>query len=123
MAVRRCQAAADAAEEIGRRVAAGFVPIISPAPGFVAYYAMHAGNDVVLSISIFQHDPMYELFLADEVGEMQQRTVQRDVGADRLCERTPRRSTSHERVTPVQEEGQCLLKRIRRLLFASTTRP
>ncbi len=83
VSVRQYQAAADAAEEIGRRVAAGFVPIISPAPGFVAYYAVHAGNDVVLSISIFQHDPMYELFSVDEVGEMQQRTVQRDVGADR----------------------------------------
>jgi hypothetical protein len=32
----------------------GFVPIISTAPGFVAYYVVDAGNDVVASVSVFQ---------------------------------------------------------------------
>jgi hypothetical protein len=32
----------------------GFVPIISKAPGFVAYYVVDAGNDVVASVSVFQ---------------------------------------------------------------------
>lgn len=54
MAVRTYQAASGAAEEIGRRVAAGFVPIISQAPGFIAYYVVNAGNDVVASVTVFQ---------------------------------------------------------------------
>jgi len=54
VAVRKYQTASGAAEEIGRRVEAGFVPIISQAPGFVAYYAVNAGNDVVVSVSVFQ---------------------------------------------------------------------
>jgi hypothetical protein len=32
----------------------GFVPIISHAPGFIAYYVVDTGHDVVASISIFQ---------------------------------------------------------------------
>ena len=32
----------------------GFVPIVSKAPGFVAYYVVDAGNDVVASVSVFQ---------------------------------------------------------------------
>ncbi len=54
VAVRKYQTASGVAEEIGRRVEAGFVPIISQAPGFVAYYAVNASNNVVVSVSIFQ---------------------------------------------------------------------
>jgi hypothetical protein len=42
------------ARELAQRVNEGFVPIISKAPGFVAYYVVDAGNDVVASVSIFQ---------------------------------------------------------------------
>jgi hypothetical protein len=35
-------------------VSQGFVPIISQAPGFVAYYVVDAGNDLVASVSVFQ---------------------------------------------------------------------
>ena len=54
MAVRKYQAAPGAAEEALRRVEEGFVPIISQAPGFVAYYAVNAGGDIVFSVSVFQ---------------------------------------------------------------------
>ena len=42
------------ADEIFRRVDAGFVPIISQSPGFVAYYAIDAGDGAVASITIFE---------------------------------------------------------------------
>ena len=52
--IRRYKASPGAAAEVGRRVNQGFVPIISKAPGFVAYYVVDGGNDIVASISIFQ---------------------------------------------------------------------
>ena len=41
-------------EEASRDVLAGLGPIISKAPGFVAYYVLDAGNNVVVAISIFE---------------------------------------------------------------------
>lgn len=52
--IRRYQTSAGAAGELMQRVNQGFVPIISQAPGFVAYYAVDAGNDVVASVSVFR---------------------------------------------------------------------
>ena len=40
--------------ELVDRVEQGFVPIVSKAPGFVAYYVVDAGNGIVASISIFE---------------------------------------------------------------------
>ncbi len=40
-------------DEAMRRVEEGFAPLISKAPGFIAYYALDAGGGVVVSISIF----------------------------------------------------------------------
>ena len=42
-----------AVDEAMRRVEEGIAPIISKAPGFIAYYALDAGGGVVVSISIF----------------------------------------------------------------------
>ncbi|MBI1729793.1 hypothetical protein HY229_00715 [Candidatus Acetothermia bacterium] len=44
----------DNPKEVERRVKAGFVPLISKIPGFVAYNLVNAGNGVMLSTSIFQ---------------------------------------------------------------------
>lgn len=52
--IRRYKVNSAAAAEIAQRVNEGFVPIISKAPGFIAYYALEAGNDVVASVSVFQ---------------------------------------------------------------------
>jgi len=41
-------------EEAARDVQTGLGPIISKAPGFVAYYVLDAGNNVVVAISIFE---------------------------------------------------------------------
>ena len=40
--------------EAGRRVAEGFVPLVSKIPGFVAYYWVDAGGGVMVSTSVFQ---------------------------------------------------------------------
>ncbi len=52
--IRRYRTSPGGAAELARRVNQGFVPIISTAPGFVAYYVVDAGNDVVASVSVFQ---------------------------------------------------------------------
>ena len=52
--IRRYRTVAGASTELAQRVDQGFLPIISSAPGFIAYYVVDAGNDVVASVSIFQ---------------------------------------------------------------------
>jgi hypothetical protein len=52
--VRRYSTTPNGTAELSRRVKQGFLPIISSAPGFVAYYVVDAGNDVVASVSVFQ---------------------------------------------------------------------
>ena len=51
--VRRYEGVTDPAEA-GRRVAEGFVPLISGMPGFVAYYWLDAGDGEMCSTSIFE---------------------------------------------------------------------
>ena len=51
--VRRYEGVTDP-EEAGRRVAEGFVPLISEMRGFVAYYWFDAGGGVMASTSIFE---------------------------------------------------------------------
>ena len=53
VSVRRYETHPAAVDEVMRRAEEGFVPIISKAPGFIAYYALDAGDGVVVSISIF----------------------------------------------------------------------
>ena len=52
--IRRYKTRPGAVPEIARRVNQGFAPLISRAPGFVAYYAIDGGEDVIASLSIFQ---------------------------------------------------------------------
>ena len=54
VAVRRYESVTDA-QEAGRLVDEGFVPIISEMPGFVAYYFVDAGDGVMVSTSVFEH--------------------------------------------------------------------
>ena len=55
-------------QRVAQLVDEGFVPIISELPGFVAYYAVDAGDGVVLSTSVFEHKDAEEqsTFLAGE---------------------------------------------------------
>ncbi len=40
-------------EEVMQRIVGGFLPIISEAPDYVAYYAVRVGTNEVITISIF----------------------------------------------------------------------
>jgi hypothetical protein len=53
MAIRRYHIIPGTGEEFLHRVQAGFVPIISRIPGFIAYDALQIGNDQIISISVF----------------------------------------------------------------------
>jgi hypothetical protein len=44
----------DMVDEAARDVQGGLGPILSQAPGFVAYYVLDAGNNDVVAISIFE---------------------------------------------------------------------
>jgi quinol monooxygenase YgiN len=52
--VRRYQVKPGSIDEVMRSVSEGFVPLISQASGFIAYYAVDSGNDTIFSVSIFQ---------------------------------------------------------------------
>jgi len=53
MAIRQYHIIPGTGEEFLHRVQAGFVPIISRMPGFIAYDALQIGNDQIVSISVF----------------------------------------------------------------------
>ena len=53
MAIRKYHIVPGTGEEFLHRVQAGFVPIISRIPGFIAYDALQIGNDHIVSISVF----------------------------------------------------------------------
>ena len=44
----------NSASELAKRVNEGFLPIISKGPGFVSYYLLHSGDNVVASVSVFE---------------------------------------------------------------------
>jgi hypothetical protein len=57
--VRRIEGVTDPSE-VRRQVEEGFVPIISQMPGFVAYYLVDAGDSVMVSTSVFEHQAAEE---------------------------------------------------------------
>ena len=54
IAVRRYEGVTDP-QKVAKLVDEGFIPIISEMPGFVAYYAIDAGDGVMVSTSVFEH--------------------------------------------------------------------
>jgi heme-degrading monooxygenase HmoA len=52
--IRRYRTKPGAAKEVLRRVEEEFAGIVAEASGFVAYYALAAGPDVVASVSVFE---------------------------------------------------------------------
>jgi hypothetical protein len=59
VAVRRYEGVTDP-QKAGQLVDEGFVPIISEMPGFVAYYWVDAGDGVVVTTSVFEHQAAEE---------------------------------------------------------------
>ena len=58
-AVRRYEGVTDPSE-VARQVEEHFLPIISEMPGFVAYYLVDAGEGVMVSTSVFEHQAAEE---------------------------------------------------------------
>jgi hypothetical protein len=52
--IRRYQGHPGRVEETIRLVENGFLPILKKQPGFVAYYAIEAGQNIVVSVSIYK---------------------------------------------------------------------
>lgn len=52
--IRRYNAAHGAAGVIADQVNAEFIPIVSQAPGFIAYYVIESGDGSLLSVSVFE---------------------------------------------------------------------
>lgn len=53
-AIRQGKAKPGTAEELGRRIKEGAIPIISDVAGFKGYYVIYAPDDTVTAISIFE---------------------------------------------------------------------
>jgi hypothetical protein len=53
-AIRRYLTDPDSIDEVARRVNEGFVPLISDMQGFVAYFALNAGQGEFGSVSVFE---------------------------------------------------------------------
>ena len=53
-AIRRYLTDPDSVDEVARRVNEGFVPLISDKQGFVAYFALNAGQGEFGSVSVFE---------------------------------------------------------------------
>jgi hypothetical protein len=58
-AVRRYEGVSDP-KEVARQVEEHFLPIISQMPGFVAYYVVDAGDGVMVSTTVFEHQAAEE---------------------------------------------------------------
>jgi Antibiotic biosynthesis monooxygenase len=54
LAVRYYRVDPDSVDEVIRRINEGFVPTISDAPGFLAYYALDAEDGVLATVSVFE---------------------------------------------------------------------
>lgn len=52
--IRRYQVKPGSIKEVASRVQKGLVGIVSKQPGFVSYHAVDAGNNVALSVSVYQ---------------------------------------------------------------------
>jgi hypothetical protein len=75
-AVRRYEGVTDP-KEVARQVEEHFLPIISEMPGFVAYYLVDAGEGVMVSTSVFEHQAAEEQsswragqFVADHIAPL-----------------------------------------------------
>ena len=53
-AIRRYYTDPDSVDEVARRVNEEFVDIVSDMPGFVAYFALNAGQGEIGSVSVFE---------------------------------------------------------------------
>lgn len=60
ISIRHYQFKPGTVAEVSRRVQEHFIPVISQAPGFIAYYVVTEENDRATSISIFESQAQAE---------------------------------------------------------------
>jgi heme-degrading monooxygenase HmoA len=53
VSIRKYRVRRGSAEELARRVQEGFVPLLRQAQGFMSYYLLDGGGDVLITISMF----------------------------------------------------------------------
>jgi len=58
--IRRLKVKPGLIDEVVQRIENGFVPIISSVPGFVEYVGVQVGEDVALTISLFETQEQVE---------------------------------------------------------------
>src|ERR687893_1155425 len=74
-AIRRYQVDPGNVDEIMRHVNEGFLPIIKEAQGFLAYYALKAGDGEIATVSVFE----------DQAGAEESTKMAADYGKDNLA--------------------------------------
>jgi actin-like ATPase involved in cell morphogenesis len=52
--IRHYRVDSGSVDEVTRQVREGFIPIIKDAPGFLAFYALNAGNSEIATVSVFE---------------------------------------------------------------------
>ena len=52
--IRRYQVKPGSTADVGQRVQQGLIPLLAKQAGFVSYHALDAGNDVAVSVSLYQ---------------------------------------------------------------------
>jgi hypothetical protein len=60
VSVRCYEVDPDSVDEIMERAQKGYMPIVSKAPGFIAYYVLDAGDGMVATISVFEGQAQME---------------------------------------------------------------
>jgi hypothetical protein len=53
-AIRQAKAKPGSAEELTKRIREGALPLISAVLGFHAYYAIHADDDMIMTVNVFE---------------------------------------------------------------------
>jgi hypothetical protein len=54
VAIRRYQLDPGSVDEVMRHINEGFIPIVKDTSGFLAYYALDAGEGVLATVSVFE---------------------------------------------------------------------
>jgi hypothetical protein len=54
ISIRRYRQGAGTAADLAKKVEDEFVPMVSDVPGFVGYYVIDAGDNVVASVNVFE---------------------------------------------------------------------
>ena len=75
--IRRYKIGSGSAEEVVSLVSQPFLPVVSQAPGLVAWYVMDGGDGVVASFSVFENQAQAEELNSMALGSLDRPDLQR----------------------------------------------